>query len=73
MSAFSGVSQCVVRISSPAGSLALAEHFGARVASSEVERAGKSQDSRREARAFVECVLDQRLQRRGRRRSEVVR
>ena len=52
---------------------ALAEHFGACVASFEVEREGISQDSRREARGFVERVLHQRLHRRGRRRSTVVR
>ena len=52
---------------------ALAEHFGACVASFEVEREGISQDSRREARSFVERVLHQRLHRRGRRRSTVVR
>ena len=52
---------------------ALAEHFGARVASFEVEREGVSQDTRREARTFVERVLHQRLHRRGRRRSKVVR
>ncbi len=45
---------------------ALAEHFGARVASFEVEREGVSQDTRREARAFVGRVLHQRLHRRGR-------
>jgi hypothetical protein len=46
---------------------ALAEHFGARVASFRVEREGIPQDSAREARAFVERVLYQRLHRRGRR------
>lgn len=46
---------------------ALAEHFGARVASFRVEREGTHQDSAREAREFVDRVLHQRLHRRGRR------
>ena len=46
---------------------ALAEHFGARVASFRVEREGIQPESTKEAREFVERVLYQRLHRRGRR------
>lgn len=52
---------------------ALAEYFGARVASFKVEREGIASDARREAGEFVERVLQQRLHRRGRRRSKVVK
>jgi hypothetical protein len=46
---------------------ALAEHFGAKVDSFQVERSGIDRDACDEARAFVERVLHQRLHRRGRR------
>lgn len=46
---------------------ALAEHFGARVDCFRVERDGIDRNARDEARAFVERVLRQRLDRRGRR------
>ena len=48
---------------------ALAEHFGARVASFVVEREGIDADAQKEARAFVHRVLSRRLQNRGRRQT----
>ena len=48
---------------------ALAEHFGAKVACFQVERIGMDGQLTDEARAYVERVLTQRLQRRGRRGS----
>ena len=47
---------------------ALAEYFGARVECFAVERTGANANDRKEARAFVERVLRQRLHRRGRRK-----
>ena len=47
---------------------ALAEYFGAKVECFAVERKGVNAEDRKEARAFVERVLSQRLHRRGRRR-----
>ena len=47
---------------------ALAEYFGAKVECFAVERKGASANDQKEARAFVERVLTQRLHRRGRRK-----
>jgi hypothetical protein len=47
---------------------ALAEHFGAKVGCFTVEREGVDRKSQKEARAFVERVLRQRLHQRGRKR-----
>jgi hypothetical protein len=47
---------------------ALAEYYGAKVECFAVERKGVNAEDRKEAHAFVERVLSQRLHRRGRRR-----
>ena len=48
--------------------VALAEYFGARVECFAVERTGANANDKKEAGAFVERVLRQRLHRRGRRK-----
>ncbi len=47
----------------------LAEHFGAKVGCFAIEKEGLTDANQKEARAFVERVLNQRLHQRGRRRS----
>lgn len=47
---------------------ALAEHFGAKVGCFAIANEGLTDESQKEARAFVERVLNRRLHRRGRRR-----
>ena len=49
---------------------ALADHFGAKVECLAVQREALSSEAQSEARAFVNRILDQRLHRRGRRRTK---